>query len=220
MQIAFPAPVRLQSSVPRLEGLRLQPFTNIDGETFAKPAMNGFWRLDMQAFAFDMQSHLALSAFVTAMGAANAECVVPVYVKWRPLGGNGRMLVRGGPGAPFTSDHIGFTSPQFGGFTLRAPAAYRDSYIDVDTPALSNLSPGHFVTLGARLHQVVNVVPIDEHPQRARVSLMPNLRAAYPVGEVVVVDQLRLRCRLESGDPVASDLSPRQDTSLTFIEAF
>ncbi|WP_313349387.1 hypothetical protein [Paracoccus sp. (in: a-proteobacteria)] len=220
MQMTFPFPVKVQSAIPQLEGLRLSPFVNIDGEAFAKPAMNGRWRIDMRLGGYDMQSQLALSAFVTAMMAADAECVVPVFVKWRPLGANGRMLRRGGAGQPWTSDHIGFTPDPFDGYTLRASAAYRASYIDVNTPALSRLWPGHYITLGDRLHKVVNVTPLDENPRRARLSLMPNLRAAYANGSTVIVDQLRLRCRLESGDQIGADSSPLQTAALSFIEAF
>lgn len=220
MQITFPFPVKVQAAIPQLQGLRLNPFTNVDGETFAQPTLNGFWRLNMQVAAHDMQSHLALDAFLTAMEAPGAECVVPVFVKYRPLGNNGRMLTRGGPAAPWTADHVGFTSEPFDGFTLRAAAAYRDSFIDVNMPALSRLWPGHYISLGDRLHKVVNVTPLDENARRARVSVMPNLRAAHPVGTVVIVDQLRLRSTMESGDPIGAIMSPFQQSALSLIEAF
>lgn len=54
MDIAFPYPVKLRASIPSIDGLRYSPFTNIDGETFAKPALNGFWRLNIDVAAFSM----------------------------------------------------------------------------------------------------------------------------------------------------------------------
>lgn len=220
MEIAFPFPVSVTSAIPQLQGLRLNPFTNVDGETFAKPALNGFWRHNMQVVATDMQSHLALDAFLTAMEAPGAECVVPIFARYLPLGNNGRMLTRGGPTAPWTADHVGFTSDPFDGFTLRAAAAYRDSFIDVNMPALSRLWPGHYISLGDRLHKVVNVTPLNENARQARVSVMPNLRAAHPNGTVVIVDQLRLRCTMEMGDPIGATLSPFPQSALSFLEAF
>lgn len=128
MQVSFPFPVKLQSSVPKLEGLRFQPFTNIDGETFAKPALNGVWRLDMTVLAHDMQSHLALSSFVTQMSAAGTTCVVPVCTQWRPNDQNGRRLTGCDMAPVYTFDHVGFLGEPFDGFTLRAAAAHRASY--------------------------------------------------------------------------------------------
>src|SRR5690606_6513323 len=112
---------------------------------------------------------------------------------------HGRRLSMGGVAPEYTFDHVGFINDPFEGFTLRAAASPRDSYIDVNKPALSQLWPGHFITLGDRIHQVVNVTSIGEFPNRIRVSVMPNIREAQPVGEVVIVDQLRLRCRMERG---------------------
>lgn len=219
MRFSFPHPVRLQSSVPVLQGMRHDPFINIDNESFGKPTLNGFWRLDMQVVALDMQAHLALSAFVTAMS-GHAECVVPVCVQWRPNDNTGRRLTGGHPVSAWTFDHAGFATDPFDGFTLEAPAGHRDSYIDVNKPRLSNLAPGHYVTLGDRLHQVVNVSAIDEREDRIRVSLMPNIRGDHPAGTIVVVDQLRLRCRMESGDQIGLDLGRFRQSTLSFIEAF
>ena len=218
--VAFPYPVRMRSQVPTLEGLRLNPFTNIDGEAFAQPTLNGFWRIDTEVVADDMQSQLALSAFVTSMSAANAECVVPICVQWRPNDNTGRMMARGGVAPEYTFDHVGFTNDPFDGFTLRAAAAPRDSYIDLNKPNLSQLWPGHLITLGDRLHQVVNVTSIGEFPNRIRVSVMPNIREAQPVGEIVIVDQLRLQCRMESGDQIGLSTQRIKTARLSFIEAF
>lgn len=219
MQVSFPYPVKLQSSVPKLEGLRFQPFTNIDGETFAKPALNGFWRVDMTVVAYTTQAQLALSAFVTAMS-GNARCVVPICTGWRPNDANGRPLARGGVAPEYTLDHVGFSNDPFGGFTLRASASHRDSYIDVVKPALSQLWPGMFITIGDRLHQVVNVSAIAESDTAVRASIMPNIREAQPAGTVVIVDQLRLLCTMESGDQIGLDTSPIKTARLSFIEAF
>ncbi|WP_313349785.1 hypothetical protein [Paracoccus sp. (in: a-proteobacteria)] len=220
MQVAFPYPVKLQSSVPKLEGLRYQPFTNIDGETFAKPALNGFWRLDMTVLAHDMQSHLALSAFITAMSAAGTTCVVPICTQYRPNDQRGRPMVRGGVAPAYTSDHVGFTSEPFDGYTLRNAAARRASYVDINKPRLSRLWPGMFITLGDRLHQVVNVTSINESETAIRVSVMPNIREAQASGTVVLVDQLRLRCMMESGDQIGVATGRFRSSSLSFIEAF
>ena len=220
MQVSFPYPVKLQSSVPKLEGLRFQPFTNIDGETFAKPALNGFWRLDMTVLAHDMQSHLALSSFITKMSAAGTTCVVPVCTQWRPNDQNGRRLTGCDMAPAYTFDHVGFMGAPFAGFTLRAAASRRASYIDINKPALSQLWPGMFITIGDRLHQIVNVSAIAESDTAVRASIMPNIREAQPAGTVVIVDQLRLLCAMESGDQIGLDTSPIKTARLSFIEAF
>lgn len=220
MQVSFPFPVKLQSSVPKLEGLRFQTFTNIDGEPFAKPALNGFWRLDMTVLAHDMQSHLALSSFVTQMSAAGTTCVVPVCTQWRPNDQNGRRLSGCDMAPAYTFDHVGFLGEPFDGFTLRAAAAHRASYIDINKPALSQLWPGHFITLGDRLHQVVNTTSIGESETAIRVSIMPNIREAQPSGAVVIVDQLRLKCMMESGDQIGVSTGRFRSSALSFVEAF
>lgn len=220
MQVSFPFPVKLQSSVPRLEGLRFQPFTNIDGETFAKPALNGFWRLDMTVLAHDMQSHLALSSFITQMSAAGTTCVVPVCTQWRPNDQRGRRLTGCDMAPLYMFDHVGFMGEPFDGFTLRAAAAHRASYIDVNKPSLSQLWPGHFITLGDRLHQVVNTTSIGESETAIRVSIMPSVREAQPSGAVVVVDQLRLKCVMESGDQIGVSTGRFRSSALSLVEAF
>lgn len=224
MIISFPGRVELTNTVPQLQGLRLSPFVNIDGEAFGQPTLNGFWRLSMTAVGLCREAQMALSAFVTAMSAANAECVVPVAVQWGPNDSTGRPLGdlnKTSPEVPLWSfDHVGFLGAPFDGFTLRAAASHRDSYIDIDKPRLSQLWPGMFISLGDRLHQVVNTTSIGESETAIRVSIMPNVREAVPAGEIVVVDQLRLRCRLESGDPVGASVDVIKSSNLTFIEAF
>lgn len=220
MQVSFPFPVKLQSSVPKLEGLRFQPFTNIDGETFAKPALNGFWRLDMTVLAHDMQSHLALSSFITQMSAAGTTCVVPVCTQWRPNDQNGRRLTGCDMAPAYTFDHVGFLGEPFDGFTLRAAAAHRASYINVNKPRLSQLWPGMFISLGDRLHQVVNTTSINESETAIRVSIMPNIREAQPLGTVVIVDQLRLKVMMESGDQIGLGTGRFRSSALSLVEAF
>lgn len=219
MRYAFPSPVRLRSSVPVLMGLRHDPFVNIDGEAFAKPTLNGFWRINMDVVALDEAAHLALSAFITAMSGA-AECVLPVGVQYRPTGSNGRRLNGCHTAPEWSFDHAGFAAEPFDGFRLRAAVSHRDSYIDIDKPSLSQIRPGHYLSLADRLYQAINVTHLDEHPDRIRVSVMPNIRGDHPANRVVIVDQLRLRCRMESGDQIGLDTNRFRASSLTFIEAF
>ncbi len=220
MQVSFPYPVKIRASTPQLSGMRFSPFTNIDGEAFAKPSLNGFWRLEVTALAHQMGQQLALSSFVTQMQAAGATCVVPVLTQFRPNDDAGRMLAGNCPSPQYTFDHVGFANDPFDGFTLRAAASHRDSYIDVDKPALSQLWPGHYITLGDRLHQVVNVSAIEESETAIRVSVMPNIRGDHDIGTLVVVDQLRLKCRMEQGDPVGASIEKLKISNLSFIEAF
>lgn len=224
MRVAFPYPVRLQSSLPRLDGQRLGTFTNIDNESFARPSLNGFWRVDMTVVAYTMQAQLALSSFITAMS-GNARCVVPICTGWRPNDANGRPLARGGVAPEYTINHVGFANDPFDGFTLRAPASHRDSFIDVNKPELSHLWPGMMIslidsTLAKRMHQVVNVSAIADSDTAVRVSIMPPIRGNHDAGSIVIVDQLGLLCAMESGDQIGVDTSPIKTSRLSFIEAF
>lgn len=219
MQVSFPWPVRIMSQIPQLNGTRFDPFTNIDGEPYARPSLNGHWRVQMQVVARGMQGHLALSSFITSMSGA-ATCVVPISA-WLPNDQNGRRLTGGADMAPsYTFDHVGFHGEPFDGFKLRAAANRRDSYVDINKPALSQLWPGHFITLGDRLHQVVNVNAIGESETAIRVSVMPNLREDYAAGTVVIVDQLRLRCRMLDSDQISQIGEPFKTPTITFVEAF
>lgn len=220
MQVSFPFPVRVRSSVPTLKGLRHSPFTNIDNESFGKPALNGFWELEIGLIAKDQQSKMAASVFVTQMEAAGATCVIPVCVQWLPNDNRGRPLAGGGVAPSYTFDHTGFNQDPFDGFTLRAPASHRDSYIDILKPALSQLWPGHYITLDDRLYQVANVTSIDELDRRIRVSVMPNIRGDHDFGKVVVVDQLKLNCRMMEGDQIGASSDPVRFPNISLVEAF
>lgn len=220
MQVSYPYPAKIKSSVPKLSGMRFAPFTNIDGETFAKPSLNGFWRLDVTALVYQMGDSLALSSFVTQMQAAGATCVVPVLSHWYPNDASGRMLKPSFAAPEYTFDHVGWDADPFDGFTLRAAVAHRDSYIDVDKPELSQLWPGHYISLGDRLYQVTNVSAIGESSTAIRVSVMPNIRGAHALGSTVIVDHLRLECRLESGDPIGASTEVMKMSNLSFVEAF
>lgn len=197
----------------------MEPFTNIDGEPFARPTLNGRWRVEMQLMARGMQAQLALSSFNTAMS-GNATCIIPICTQWRPNDRNGRMLARGGVAPEYTFDHVGFANDPFDGFTLRSPAVRRHSFIDINKPALSHLWAGHLISLGDRLHHVVNVSAIDESETAVRVSVMPSIRENHDAGTVVIVDQLRLKVQMESGEPSGFGVAPMKFAAMSFIEAF
>lgn len=219
MQIAFPPNILVGRIRPRLEGLRQSPFTNVDGEVFGRPALNGMWRIQVELIASTELQFLALSAFLTSMR-GYATTLLPMTTRWTPNGANGRKLYGFAHDRVAGQDRMSFASQPFDGFTLRAPASQRDSYIDVNTPSLSKLMPGHFITLGKSLHQVVNVTSIGEHPTRWRVSIMPNVRGDFPVGHLVVVDHLQLAVQLEEADDPESWNIPHAAVKATFIEAF
>lgn len=219
MQVAFPDNVRIRNFRARIEGLRIGSFTNIDGEPFARPSLNGFWRVNMTLLSHDEDSHLALTAFLAALQ-GNATTVLPMVTQWLPNGANGRKLAISRPAPVFSTDHAGFASEPFGGFALIAPAQHRDSFIDVSCPEMSRLRPGHRITLGDRMHQVIKVHAINESETASRVSLSPPVRGNFNAGEVVVVDQIKLKARLESADDVEDWNIPYADVKATFIEAF
>lgn len=220
MQVSFPYPVKVRASTPKLSGMRFSPFTNIDGEAFAKPALNGFWKLDLSLIAINMQAQLSLSAFVTQMEAAGATCMVPVLANWYPNDVSGRMLKPSFAAPDYTFDHVGWDGDPFDGFKLRAAASHRDSYIEVTKPAMSQLWPGHYITLGERLYQVTNVSAIGESETAIRVSVMPNIRGNQALGKLVIVDQLRLKCRMEEGDQIGSSIDVVKFGGVSFVEAF
>lgn len=220
MQVAFPYPVKIRASKPQLSGMRLSPFTNIDGESFAKPTLNGFWKLDLSMIAIDMGAQLALSSFETQMQAAGATCDVPILANWYPNDDGGRMMKPSFAAPQYTFDHIGWDGVPFDGFKLRAAASHRASYIDVNKPKMSQLVPGHLFSLDDRLYQVTNVSAIDESETAIRVSFMPNLRGNHVRNKVVVVDHLRLKCRMEDGDQIGSSIEVVKFGGASFVEAF
>ena len=61
---------------------------------------------------------------------------------------------------------------------------------------------------------------INDSDTAIRASIMPSVRGNYSVGDIVVVDQLRLKCRMESGDQIGLDTQPIKIAGLSFIEAF
>lgn len=222
MQIAFPDPVKLRTSVPVLDGLRHgEGFINIDGETFGKPRLNGRWRVSMDVFSHDMQSHLALTHFVTAMSPGHATCAVPIHLPYRPLGNDNRMLSACRTAPDHSVHHLGYKSEPYDGFILSAAAARRDGHIVVTRTNEGQVLPGMHITLGNRLHQVMDVSHPDETDRKkTRLDLLPYLRADYPAGEIVIVDYLTVLCRMVRGDQIGATLGPVQTSRLEFVEAF
>lgn len=220
MEATFPWPCRVVSCKPRLEGMRQEPFVNIDGEPFGRPTLNGFWSVELELLARGDAAQMALAGFITALEPGGTTCVMPIPSRWRPVDNRGRRIVGAAPSPLYTRGHAGFASRPFGGYTLHAAAPRRASYIDINMPTLGQIVGGQLITLGDRLHQVVNVSALDEDPRRARLSLMPNLRAAHPSGTVVVVDQLQLKAQMQTGDPVDPGRGLFKRTTLRMVEAF
>lgn len=219
MQIRFPDNILIGKIKPRLEGLRHTPFVNVDAEPFGRPTLNGYWRVQTQLIASTETQFLALSAFLMSMR-GHATTLLPMTTRWTPNGEDGRKLYGFAQNRVAGEDPFEFAAEPFDGFTLRAPVEHRDSYIDVNTPVLSRLIPGHFITLGDRFYQVQNVTSIDEHPTRWRVSVAPNIRGSFAAGDTVIVDYLNLRCVLEEADDPESWNVPHAAISATFVEAF
>lgn len=218
-EIEFPRGIAITSIKPTLLGQRFEPFTNIDGEAFGKPSLGGFWSFEVQMGALDERGMLALASLTTAMG-GSAETLLPLSNQWVPEDATGRRLVGFLQGPEWGLDHTGYQAEPFGGYTLMAAGFHRDSYIDVHKPELSQIWPGHFITLGDRLHRVIGVSAIDEDPTKARLTIRPGLRGNYPPGELVVVDYLVCRVRMQEGDAAVLHSTPYQQISATFIEAF
>ncbi|OJH46170.1 hypothetical protein [Paracoccus sp. SM22M-07] len=219
MQINFPGNIRIKRIRPRLEGLRSSPFVNIDGEPYARPSLNGRWRVEMDLMCAIEDEYLALSAFLMAMSAGNTT-TLPMTTHWLPNDSNGRRLNGFAEAPEFTGNHEGWISEPFAGYTLRTPATRRDSFIDVNVPELSQLRPGHRITLGDRLHEVIGASHIAESDTAQRLSLMPNVRQNADAGSLVVVDQLKLHAQMESAGDLEVWQVPFGEVTAVFVEAF
>lgn len=220
MEFAFPGGLRLIRNVPVLQGMRHDPFTNIDGEPFGQPSMSGHWQIQMQVLVDDERSKLALSAFITGMQMPQATCLVPVRAIGYPSDDRG-VPVSGGKVSPeYGADHLGYEADPAPGYQLRAAAAHRHSFVDVTKPRLSQLLPGHMLSIGDRLYQAVQVTAIDELETAVRVSVLPLIRGAHETATPVIVDRLRVRCHLLDGDQIGRAIEKQQSVSLNFIEAF
>lgn len=218
-EVEFPRRVGIASIKPRLMGMRFQPFTNIDGETFAKPSLGGFWQFEVVLNTLSERGMLAMSGFITAMR-GHGVTLLPLSNQWVPNDDTGRRLTAFLQSPEWTADHVGFMAAPFDGFTLLAAGFQRDSYIDVVKPALSQIWPGHYITLGERLHQVTAVSALNEDETEVRLTISPGLRANYDPGEIVIVDYLVCKCVMQdAGEPVLHS-NAQQQISATFIEAF
>lgn len=218
-RVDFSRRINIVSIKPALLGQRFEPFTNIDGESFAKPSLGGFWSFEVQMGALDEPGMLAISALTTAMG-GSATTLLPLSNQWVPGDETGRRLAAFLQGPEWGMDHGGYQAAPFDGYKLLAAGFLRDSYIDVSKPELSHIWPGHFITLGERLHQVIAVSAIDDDPTKARLTIRPGLRGNYPPGELVVVDYLVCLCRMQESEEVLLHSTPHQQVAATFVEAF
>lgn len=219
MIYSFPSNVRIRNVRARVEGLRLGTFTNIDNEAFARPALNGFWRVEMTLLSHDEDSYLALTAFMAEMR-GQARTVLPLTTRWLPNDENGRKLSINREAPAFGMDHMGFASDPFPGFTLRSPASHRNSYIDVNKPELSHLRPGHRFSIADRMYQVTKASAINESDTASRISIKPPIRGNHDAGSLVQVDDLRLLAQMESADDPEDWNIAHAEVKATFIEAF
>lgn len=220
MEFAFPGGLHLLSNAATLTGMRGDPFININGEPFGRPMLNGAWQIRMQVLAKSAQSKLGLSAFVTAMQIPHATCMVPVRALSYPADAAGRPLSASMISPEFGADHMGFAADRAEGYELLTAASHRDSWIDLVKPAASQLMPGHYLTIGDRLYQVIRVSALGESETAVRVSVLPNIRGSHAAGTPVVIDRLQLRCRLQDGDQFGRSIERHAVVPLTFIEAF
>lgn len=220
MEFGFPYPVRVLSQTAALMGMRGEPFTNIDGEPFGKPQLNGFWRIEMEVYAKTRMAAMALSAFITAMQQGGTTAIVPICTMGRPTDDTGREIAGIHPGPDYPTDHTGFEAQDYPGVTLETAAFHRDSYIDIAKPALTTIWPGHYVSIKDRLYQVIMASAVNDDDERMRLTVRPPIRGNHDPGDVVVINQLRVRCMLHDAQQVGFAPGNARTTSLTFIEAF
>lgn len=229
MFVTFPFNLRFQTSGFHVVGASSEPQQSIGGAYSVQPRLGAHWVGSVTFLTTNEETRLALQAFVAGMEGMLGTTSVPVFQRHAPRDGQGRAAPRCAV-APLGNSAMfeggGSQSAEFWGFenlpavygNLAAGAALRAVEIAVTPTNYTGLRPGHDLTIGDRLHRVVQ---LRREGEADVLRITPPLRAAAAAGETVVLDAPHCLMRFASeaeGQQVYSP-SPVSGITMNFVEA-
>lgn len=222
MRATFPHQLLRQEVVPRPVGMSLEPQRSISGAETVVPSFGGRWEATCSFVIHGEAAQLAWQAFRAQMEGRIGTTLVPIRTRFRPKDRDGHPVYgcgSAGLDAAQTWEHFGFESEPVATMTLAAAAPLRATTIKADLGNTTGLRPGHFFSIGERLHTVQH--HWQDADGTANLMIWPPLRAAAPAGSVLVLDRpvcvMRMVSETEGEFDHLLDRLPR--VTATFVEA-
>ena len=201
MEAAFPFMAGFRSGLPYLAGQTIDTPRSISGVQGVVPSMSARWIMECQFVFHGEAATLQWDAFIGQMGGRQATTLVPVHQRYMPKERNGRPLASKNvarlAGAQ-TWEGFGFENTRVTRIRTAAAAPLRATVLDLELLDTTGLRPGHFFSIGDRLHKVLTHVQptLDTH----RITFQPPLRKAVAAGAHVEIETPVCRMRFVSDD--------------------
>lgn len=175
MQADFPDLAEVLDASVYMTGQTLDPQEGINGDSIPVPTMRGRWLAKVTLFIRGEDADLQYQAFLAQMDGRIGTTLVPAAGYRRPRDRHGRLL-------PFAA------APQSLPRVIVAEAApLRATSLVMDVRDSTGLRPGHFFSLGPRLHRVRTSVAAGDG--ETLITFTPPLREAAAVGDRVEIDR-------------------------------
>ena len=205
MQATFPHLARWVSVNFRLAGQALEAQQGISGAETIVPTLRGRWTASATMWAHGEAAVLQWQAFLAQMQGRIGTTLVPAFSHHRPKDRDGHDVGFAGVANiadAETMDHFGLANPPLEMVRVNLNASLRATRIEVRYPNSTGLRPGHFFSIGDRLHQAqaVHKSRDSENGPRYAVHFQPPLRAPVLAGDLVEVARPVCRMRFASED--------------------
>lgn len=226
MEATFPHLALWQAAQFHLVGQSLDMAESITGADIIIPTARARWVATVGFALKGEAAALQWQGFLAQMQGRVGTTLVPARSRYRPKDG-------GGISRPFcdvgnlttgqTMEHWGFANQPLGQIIVNQNAGLRATEIEVRYPDSSGLRPGHFFSLGDRLHRVRAAYwsRDTEFGPRYAVHFDPPLRAAVTAGATVEVNRpvCRMRMVTEGEGLFDHSLSVLPTVQVQFAEA-
>lgn len=229
MHVTFPLNVNFTTSSFQVVGASSAPKQSVSGAFSVQPRLGAHWRGSVTFLTTNQESVLAVQAFVAAMEGALGTTSVPVFQRYLPRDGQGRVAPRRAVaplgdtslyegGGSQTSEFWGFENMAAVSGLLAGAADLRATELVIARTNYTDLRPGHDFGIGGRLHRAVQVIPDGVND---RVRITPPLRAAAALGEEVNLSAPTCLMRFSSEEEgqLAYEPGPVSRITMNFIES-
>lgn len=229
MFVTFPFNVKFQTSGFHVVGASSAPQQGVGGAFSVQPRLGAHWIGAVTFMCTNEETTLAVEAFVASMEGMLGTTAVPVYQRYTPRDGQGRIAPQGyvAPlGDALQYEGAGSETAEFWGFeaepaiygTLSEAALLRAVQVKLTNTNAQGLRPGHNFGIGNNLHRAQQVWQ-DGGVDVVRFS--PPLRADADAGAIVTMDAPKCLMRFSSEDEGQQVYSPTpvQSITMNFVEA-
>lgn len=219
--VDFPYNACWQSVQFNIVGNSVSGGFGLSGASINVASNSGHWVAEASFSIYTEEQYLLWQGFIAEMRGVLGTTLVPAMPRWLPFDAQARRLdsqdatdLGDGP----IWDGTGLGMPLTVHAYLNAGASLRDGEIRVHYTDTLGLRPGHLITLGDNLHQVVSAH--NYGPNIYKVQIEPILRQNFPQYEPVVID--RPHCRMRFADSsqgiIGNSVRSLDNPTVRFVE--